>query len=92
MNDKCAAGTGRFLELMARTLELTLEEMSTMGLTLERGRDHLQHVHGVCRVGGGFPDRAGQNRAADIIHGLNESVAAKTCRPGQARGRRRPPI
>ena len=24
MNDKCAAGTGRFLEMMARTLELTL--------------------------------------------------------------------
>lgn len=32
MNDKCAAGTGRFLEMMARTLGLSLEEMSTMGL------------------------------------------------------------
>ena len=31
MNDKCAAGTGRFLEMMARTLGLSLEEMSTMG-------------------------------------------------------------
>ena len=28
MNDKCAAGTGRFLEVMARTLEIDLEEMS----------------------------------------------------------------
>ena len=28
MNDKCAAGTGRFLEMMARTLGLSLEEMS----------------------------------------------------------------
>lgn len=27
MNDKCAAGTGRFLEVMASALELTLEEM-----------------------------------------------------------------
>lgn len=27
MNDKCAAGTGRFLELMANTLGLSLEEM-----------------------------------------------------------------
>lgn len=26
MNDKCAAGTGRFLEMMARTLGLSLEE------------------------------------------------------------------
>mgnify|MGYP005835776757 CR=1 FL=1 len=27
MNDKCAAGTGRFLEVMARALETSLEEM-----------------------------------------------------------------
>jgi len=27
MNDKCAAGTGRFLEAMARSLELSLEEL-----------------------------------------------------------------
>ena len=27
MNDKCAAGTGRFLEVMARTLEMDLERM-----------------------------------------------------------------
>ncbi|MBF0120707.1 MAG: 2-hydroxyglutaryl-CoA dehydratase [Desulfobacterales bacterium] len=27
MNDKCAAGTGRFLEVMARALEIPLEEM-----------------------------------------------------------------
>lgn len=29
MNDKCAAGTGRFLEMMERTMEITLEEMSS---------------------------------------------------------------
>lgn len=28
MNDKCAAGTGRFLEVMAHTLELPLDEMA----------------------------------------------------------------
>ena len=28
MNDKCAAGTGRFLEMMARTLQMKLPEMS----------------------------------------------------------------
>ena len=32
MNDKCAAGTGRFLENMARTLQLSLSEMSEFGL------------------------------------------------------------
>ena len=28
MNDKCAAGTGRFLEMMARTMEMSLDQMS----------------------------------------------------------------
>ena len=32
MNDKCAAGTGRFLEAQARALNLTMDEMSEMGL------------------------------------------------------------
>jgi len=32
MNDKCAAGTGRFLENMARALELGLEEMGPLAL------------------------------------------------------------
>ena len=32
MNDKCAAGTGRFLEVMARTLEIDLEEMGPRSL------------------------------------------------------------
>ena len=32
MNDKCAAGTGRFLEMMARTMEMDLDQMSVTGL------------------------------------------------------------
>jgi predicted CoA-substrate-specific enzyme activase len=32
MNDKCAAGTGRFLEVMARTLEVDLEELGALAL------------------------------------------------------------
>ena len=36
MNDKCAAGTGRFLEMMARTLELDMAEMSRRGLTWDK--------------------------------------------------------
>ena len=32
MNDKCAAGTGRFLEVMARTLEMDLEELGPRSL------------------------------------------------------------
>jgi (R)-2-hydroxyacyl-CoA dehydratese activating ATPase len=32
MNDKCAAGTGRFLEVMAQALEITLEAMGPLSL------------------------------------------------------------
>lgn len=32
MNDKCAAGTGRFLELMANTLGVSIDELGTMAL------------------------------------------------------------
>ena len=33
MNDKCAAGTGRFLEMIARTLEISLDELGAIALT-----------------------------------------------------------
>ena len=32
MNEKCAAGTGRYLEIMAETLQLTLEELGKLSL------------------------------------------------------------
>lgn len=32
MNDKCAAGTGRFYEAMARSFEMTLPEFSALSL------------------------------------------------------------
>ena len=32
MNEKCAAGTGRYLEIMAETLGLTLDELGTISL------------------------------------------------------------
>lgn len=78
MNDKCAAGTGRFLELMARTLELSLDEMSRLGLEWKEDVT----ISSMCTV---FAESEvvsliAENRtAADIIHGLNRSVATKTC-------------
>ena len=77
MNDKCAAGTGRFLELMARTLELNLEEMALVGLHWEQELT----ISSMCTV---FAESevvsliADNHSAADIVHGLNQSVAAKT--------------
>lgn len=36
INEKCAAGTGTFVELMARTLEITLKEFSELSLKSEK--------------------------------------------------------
>ncbi|MGC9384782.1 MAG: acyl-CoA dehydratase activase, partial [Kosmotogaceae bacterium] len=36
MNDKCAAGTGRFLEVMSNVLEVNLNEMSAKALNAKR--------------------------------------------------------
>lgn len=77
MNDKCAAGTGRFLEMMARTMEMDLGELSRRGL--EYSEDIT--ISSMCSV---FAESEvvsliAQNKATDdIVHGLNKAVAAKT--------------
>ncbi len=76
MNDKCAAGTGRFLEMMAQSLALTLEEISTCGL---KWQEEIT-ISSMCSV---FAQSevvsliAADKKLADIVHGLNQSVAAK---------------
>ncbi|MCF0144558.1 MAG: 2-hydroxyacyl-CoA dehydratase [Firmicutes bacterium] len=76
MNDKCAAGTGRFLEMMAKTLELSLEELSSLG---EKWKKEVT-ISSMCTV---FAESevvslvAGNTPPADIIHGLNQSVAVR---------------
>ena len=76
MNDKCAAGTGRFLEMMARTLEIPLEEMSTLGLSWKKNVT----ISSMCTV---FAESevvslVAENQALpDIIHGLNRSIASR---------------
>ncbi|GAA0182199.1 hypothetical protein SH2C18_46190 [Clostridium sediminicola] len=77
MNDKCAAGTGCFLEMMARTLGLNLDEMSKKGLTYNEDIT----ISSMCTV---FAESevvslVAQNKNIDdIVHGLNKSVASKT--------------
>ncbi len=39
MNDKCAAGTGRFLEVIGRALQLDLEELGSWALRARRAAD-----------------------------------------------------
>ena len=77
MNDKCAAGTGRFLEMMARTMEMGLDELSKRGLEYQEDIT----ISSMCTV---FAESEvvsliAQNKATDdIVHGLNKAVAAKT--------------
>jgi predicted CoA-substrate-specific enzyme activase len=77
MNDKCAAGTGRFLEMMARTLEMSLPKFCETGLSWK----HEVHISSMCTV---FAESeivslvANDTPTADVVHGLNESVAHKT--------------
>ena len=89
MNDKCAAGTGRFLELMARTLELEMDEMAAIGLSWEQELT----ISSMCTV---FAESevvsliADNHSAADIVHGLNQSVAGKTAALASGRGPKGP--
>lgn len=77
MNDKCAAGTGRFMEMMARALEMPLDEFCATGLTWKRD----VRISSMCTV---FAESevvslvAQDTPVPDIIHGLCESVARKT--------------
>lgn len=77
MNDKCAAGTGRFLEAMARTLEISVEELSRKGA---QWNEELT-ISSMCTV---FAESEvisliAQNKSSDdIVHALNKAVASKT--------------
>lgn len=76
MNDKCAAGTGRFLEMMATSLGLTLEEMGVMGLS---AKEKIT-ISSMCSV---FAQSevvslvASGKNVEDIVGGINRSIAAK---------------
>jgi predicted CoA-substrate-specific enzyme activase len=76
MNDKCSAGTGRFLEVMARTLGVSIEEM---GKVVEKAKEDIT-ITSMCTV---FAESEvisliAQNKdQRDIIHALNKAVASK---------------
>jgi predicted CoA-substrate-specific enzyme activase len=76
MNDKCAAGTGRFLEVMAGALELDLDDFGEFSLNA----DHPSTISSLCTV---FAESEvisliskGEKRQ-NIIAGIHESIAAR---------------
>jgi predicted CoA-substrate-specific enzyme activase len=76
MNDKCAAGTGRFLEVMAKALEVELNELGNMS----QRSNAPSKISSICTV---FAESevismiAGQQKREDIIAGIHESAASR---------------
>ena len=75
MNDKCSAGTGRFIEIMANKLNLTLEELFELA-----ARGEVIEISAMCTV---FAESEiinyigeGRNKE-DIAAGVIDSVAKK---------------
>jgi predicted CoA-substrate-specific enzyme activase len=76
MNDKCAAGTGRFLELMADTLGMDPDAMAAAGLMPDETID----ISSMCAV---FAESevvsliADGKRAGDIVWGIDLAIAGR---------------
>ncbi len=77
MNDKCAAGTGRFLEAMARALQVDITELGD----LDRGARENLTLSSMCTV---FAESEVVSLIADgtetreIVAGLNRAIASRT--------------
>ena len=76
MNDKCAAGTGRFLEVMARALEVNLDDFGKMSLNAE----NPSIISSICTV---FAESEiisliskGEKRE-NIIAGIHNSISVR---------------
>ena len=76
MNDKCAAGTGRFLDVMARVLEVKVEDLGTLGAQSTK----TVEISSTCTV---FAESEVISQLSmgtdkrDIINGIHHSVAAR---------------
>jgi predicted CoA-substrate-specific enzyme activase len=76
MNDKCAAGTGRFLEVMARALEVDLDRFGEFSLQA----DQPSRISSLCTV---FAESevisliAKGEKRENIIAGIHEAIAAR---------------
>lgn len=76
MNDKCAAGTGRFLEVMSRVLELDLPRLGE----IDEQADKVAEISSTCTV---FAEsevisRLSQGeRIPNIVAGIHQSVARR---------------
>jgi predicted CoA-substrate-specific enzyme activase len=76
MNDKCAAGTGRFLEVTAAALGIKLEELGALSLRSTK----KVAISNVCTI---FAQQeivtrlSQEDRAEDIIAGMHDALASR---------------
>ncbi len=76
MNDKCAAGTGKFLEIAANRMGLSMEEFSTLGFK----SDKELTISSMCAV---FAESevislmAKKESAPNICYGIHDSIASR---------------
>jgi predicted CoA-substrate-specific enzyme activase len=88
MNDKCAAGTGRFLEVMAQVLGVTIEELGPVALT---SKNPCQ-ISSTCTI---FAEsemvslRAEGKPREDLIAGIVRAVSSRVVVMGRTVGFRR---
>ncbi|MBN1190361.1 MAG: 2-hydroxyglutaryl-CoA dehydratase [Dehalococcoidales bacterium] len=79
MNDKCAAGTGRFLEIICGTLGLKLEELgdvslkSTHKVSISSTCTFFAQQEVITRLSEGSP-------LEDIVAGIHDSIASRVAR------------
>jgi len=77
MNDKCAAGTGRFLEVIAETFGMTLEDLGNTSLQSTR----TVEISSTCTV---FAQQEVVSRLSegtsieDVLAGVHDSIALRT--------------
>jgi predicted CoA-substrate-specific enzyme activase len=76
MNDKCAAGTGRFLDVMARVLEVKVEELGRLS-ALSTKQVAISSTCTVFAESEVISQLAQATDKCDIINGIHQSVASR---------------
>lgn len=80
MNDKCAAGTGRFLDVAARNLEIDLEEMGDYHFQGERAPLTINSTCAVFAESEIIGLLAKGHGKEEIVAGIHYSIAKRTAR------------
>ncbi|PWC17943.1 2-hydroxyglutaryl-CoA dehydratase [Brenneria roseae subsp. roseae] len=76
MNDKCAAGTGRFLDVMSRVLETNIADLAALGARSQK----LVTISSTCTV---FSESevishlANNETIPDVVNGIHKSVSSR---------------